>query len=45
MTKKELIDYIKKTDLWIAEGPAILNMCHPWAIGTPNTKKYFKTVI
>jgi len=42
MTKKELIDYIKKTDLWIAEGPAILNMCYPWTIGTPNTKKYFK---
>lgn len=41
MTKKEVIDYVKKSDFWLAEGPATFNMCYPWIIGTPNTREYF----
>lgn len=41
MTKKELIEYINKSDFWIAEGPVVFNMCYPWAFATPDSKRYF----
>lgn len=42
MTKEEVIKYIKKSDFWVAEGPALLNMCYPWIVGLITLKKYFK---
>ncbi len=41
MTKKEVIDYINKSDFWLVEGPVVFNTCHPFLAGIANLKKFF----